>query len=150
MSISIQLDGPTCDRFFVGLFRHISRVGQNCIYTPYMTVYMVNSLPKIPYTHRIYIYIYYIYIYMVLANPTHFTLIEWVEVSMSRRAWVKRHLGACFSVKSKLLTSVWLVFLHTAWRNCFCTLRDVIVLHTAWRSCFCTLRDVVVFAHCVA
>ena len=26
-----------------------------------MTVYMVNSLPKIPYTHRI---------YMVLANPT--------------------------------------------------------------------------------
>ena len=45
----------------------IFRVGQNRIYTPYMTVYMVNSLPKIPYTHCI---------YMVLANPTyfHFTL----------------------------------------------------------------------------
>jgi len=41
---------------------HMRRVGQNRIYTPYMTVYMVNSLPKIPYTHRI---------YMVLANPTH-------------------------------------------------------------------------------
>jgi len=36
------------------------RVGQNRIYTPYMTVHMVISLPKIPYTHRI---------YMVLANP---------------------------------------------------------------------------------
>jgi len=32
------------------------RVGQNRIYTPYMTVYMVISLPKIPYTHRTYIW----------------------------------------------------------------------------------------------
>ena len=38
------------------------RVGQNRIYTPYMTVYLVISLLKIPYMHRI---------YMVLANPTH-------------------------------------------------------------------------------
>ena len=38
------------------------RVGQNRIYTPYITVYSVISLPKIPYIHRI---------YMVLANPTH-------------------------------------------------------------------------------
>jgi hypothetical protein len=30
------------------------RVGQNRIYTPYMTVYLVISLPKIPYIHRIY------------------------------------------------------------------------------------------------
>ena len=37
------------------------RVGQNRIYTPYMTVYLVISLPKIPYIHRI---------YMVFANPT--------------------------------------------------------------------------------
>jgi hypothetical protein len=44
---------------------HMFRVGQNRIYTPYMTVYMVISLPKIPYTHRI---------YMVLANPTHVLL----------------------------------------------------------------------------
>jgi len=42
---------------------HITRVGQNRIYTPYMTVYLVISLPKIPYIHRI---------YMVLANPTHY------------------------------------------------------------------------------
>jgi len=41
----------------------ITRVGQNRIYTPYMTIYMVISLPNIPYTHRI---------YMVLANPTHY------------------------------------------------------------------------------
>ena len=38
------------------------RVGQNRIYAPYMTVYLVISLPKTPYIHRI---------YMVLANPTH-------------------------------------------------------------------------------
>jgi len=38
----------------------ISKVGQNRIYTPYMTVYTVISLPKIPYIHRM---------YMVLANP---------------------------------------------------------------------------------
>jgi len=40
--------------------RFMSRVGQNRINTPYMTVYLVISLPKIPYIHRI---------YMVLANP---------------------------------------------------------------------------------
>jgi hypothetical protein len=41
---------------------HIYRIGQNRIYAPYMTVYLVISLPNIPYTHRI---------YMVLANPTY-------------------------------------------------------------------------------
>ena len=44
------------------VYKLISRVGRNRIYAPYMTVYMVISLPKIPYTHRI---------YMVLANPTY-------------------------------------------------------------------------------
>jgi len=38
------------------------RVGQDRIHTTYMTVYLVISLPNIPYIHRI-------YIYMVLANP---------------------------------------------------------------------------------
>jgi len=38
------------------------RVGQNRMYTLYMTVYFMKSVPKIPYIHRI---------YMVLANPTH-------------------------------------------------------------------------------
>ena len=41
---------------------HMHRVGQNRLYTPYLTVYLVISLPKTLYTHRI---------YMVLANPTH-------------------------------------------------------------------------------
>ena len=41
--------------------KHNSRVGQNRIYAPYMTVYFVISLPKMSYMHRI---------YMVLANPT--------------------------------------------------------------------------------
>jgi hypothetical protein len=40
----------------------ITRVGQNRIYTPYMTIYLMISLPKIPYIHRI---------YMVLASPRH-------------------------------------------------------------------------------
>jgi len=48
------------DRHFAT--QHMYRVGQNRIYTPYMTVYSVISLPKIPHMHRI---------YMVLANPTH-------------------------------------------------------------------------------
>ena len=40
----------------------IIRVGQNRIYAPYMTVYLVIFQPQIPYIHRI---------YMVLANPSH-------------------------------------------------------------------------------
>ena len=36
-------------------------VGQNRIYTPYVTVYLLISLPKLPYIHCV---------YMVLANPT--------------------------------------------------------------------------------
>jgi hypothetical protein len=44
--------------------RMLIRVGQNRMYVPYMTVYLVISLPEIPYTHRINIYV-------VLANPTY-------------------------------------------------------------------------------
>ena len=33
---------------------NMSRVGQNRTYSPYMTVYLVMFLPKIPYIHRIY------------------------------------------------------------------------------------------------
>ena len=44
----------------------IYRVGQNLTYTPYMTVYLVISLPKMPYTHRI---------YMVLANPIYIHMV---------------------------------------------------------------------------
>jgi len=32
---------------------HIHRVGQNHTYAPYMTVYLVISLPNVPGTHRI-------------------------------------------------------------------------------------------------
>jgi hypothetical protein len=38
------------------------RVGQNRIFTLYMTVCLVISLPKIPFIHRI---------YMVLASPSY-------------------------------------------------------------------------------
>ena len=40
---------------------YLSRIGQNRVYTPYMTIYLVISLPKIPYIHRI---------CKVMANPT--------------------------------------------------------------------------------
>jgi len=40
----------------------ICRAGQNRVYASYTTVYLVISLPKIPYTHRT---------YMVVANPTY-------------------------------------------------------------------------------
>jgi hypothetical protein len=55
-----------CHPSFARALKHLTtRDGQNwvyIIYAPYMTVYLVISLPKIPYMHRI---------YMVLANPTH-------------------------------------------------------------------------------
>ena len=38
---------------FKVLCHDIHRVGQNRIYTPYMTVYLVIFLPKLPYIHRI-------------------------------------------------------------------------------------------------
>ena len=41
-------------------FTYIYMVGQNRIYTPYMTVFFGICLPKITYIHRI---------YMVLGNP---------------------------------------------------------------------------------
>jgi hypothetical protein len=53
--------GFPCDKVKSLRDPHIThRFGQNRIYTPYMTVYLVISLPKIPCIHRI---------YMVLANP---------------------------------------------------------------------------------
>ena len=51
----------TCVKGQQGLdFECMCWVGQNRTNTPYMTVYLVISLPKIPYIHRV---------YMVLANP---------------------------------------------------------------------------------
>jgi hypothetical protein len=41
------------------------RVGQNRMYTPYMTVYLVISQPKLPYIHCI---------CMVLVNPSYVVL----------------------------------------------------------------------------
>jgi len=64
----------------------ICRVGQNRIYTPYMTVYIVISLPKIPYIHRI---------YMVLANPRNM-------VQHMARSFIKCVSDHCF-LKPRLL-----------------------------------------------
>jgi len=46
----------------LNLFCVTPRVGQNRVYTPYMTVYLVISRPNEPYIHRL---------YTVLANPSH-------------------------------------------------------------------------------
>ena len=61
----------------------ICRVGQNLIYAPYMTVYLVISMPKIPYIHRT---------YMVPANPTdmHVHAIDLCMFMQSTRAFSKR------------------------------------------------------------
>ena len=49
-----------------GIIIHMARVGRKRMYAPHKTVYLVISLPKTPYLHRI---------YMVMANlyiwPTH-------------------------------------------------------------------------------
>ena len=52
----------------------VYRVGQNRMYTPYMTVYLVMFLPKIPYVHRI---------YMVLANPTYLVTTALTQTSLA-------------------------------------------------------------------
>jgi uncharacterized membrane protein YccC len=46
--------GPEVGCILAGQFAVMAmiRVGQNRIYTPYMTVYMVIILPNISYTHR--------------------------------------------------------------------------------------------------
>ena len=54
----------------------ISRVGQTRISAPYMTVYLVISLPKIPYMHHI---------YMVLANPRYAWM--WYCILVYLEAW---------------------------------------------------------------
>jgi hypothetical protein len=61
-----------------GVLDAICRVGQNRIYTPYMTVYMVISLPNIPYTHRIYV---------VLANPSYLFWLGWSTIARLAKYW---------------------------------------------------------------
>jgi hypothetical protein len=69
-----------------------TRVGQNRIYTPYMTACMVISLPKIPYVHRTHVKINGSgppYVYMVLANPEHVCIWskqpKWLELQGGMR-----------------------------------------------------------------
>ena len=76
------------------------RVGQNRIYTPYMTVYMVISLPKILYTHRIYV---------LLANPMHMQ----VEKNMTVRERQGRERGTMcvtFRVGQNHMCTVYILY----------------------------------------
>jgi hypothetical protein len=56
------------------------RVGQNRICTPYMTVYLVVFLPKLPYIHRI---------CMVLANPSYVQCTEYCYVQRTEYCYVQ-------------------------------------------------------------
>jgi hypothetical protein len=67
-----------------GLFLMV-RVGQDRMYTPYMTVYLVVSLLKLPYIHRI---------YMVLATL--------LIIASQNETLCTRHTGlACCSPKER-------------------------------------------------
>ena len=75
----------------------IHRVGQNRIYTPYMTVYLVISLPKIPYIHRI---------YMVLANPSYTQLYNndvFTSVAPSLRVYQYQQINSILYLHTELL-----------------------------------------------
>jgi len=71
----VSLRKPHCIVWEAVSKRRMNGAGQNRVYTPYMTVYLVISLPKITYIHYIYgsgilanhnVWI----LYAVLANPT--------------------------------------------------------------------------------
>jgi len=67
----------------------VTRVGQNRLYTYIYTVYLMISLPKIPYVHRI---------YMVLANLRHSRvvlllnpIVDSVFIGLARTVYI-RHI----------------------------------------------------------
>jgi len=67
--------------------KYMCRDGQNRIYTPYITLYLMISLPWIPYIYRI---------YMVLANPIHVLWVTWLWLHTWRPlqgAWYKKIRG---------------------------------------------------------
>ena len=74
---------------YMSVIERMCRVGQNLIYTPYMTVYLAFFLPKRQYIHRI---------YMVLANPTYMSL------SVYGSACTPSSVNVCHRVKESLLS----------------------------------------------
>jgi len=93
---------------------YVCRVGQNRIYAPYTTVYLVISLPKTPYIHRT---------YMVLANPTNLKCSMWFSPKV-RSVWSLNGL-CCSWHKVQLLThALALLRAHTT-----------LTWHRFWGSC---------------
>jgi len=81
MLCKMRLVQPTC---------HMPRVGQNRIYTPYMTVRMVMFLLKILHVHRIYLYMY--------GSGQPYTCHTAVLASAGEISWTQRfarELGVC-------------------------------------------------------
>ena len=105
---------------------YISRVGQNRIYTPYMTEYLVISLPKIPYIDRI---------YMVLANPVYKRMARvfkshvrvWLDLVHNARAHIHplfRWSCSAFAPTARArcsLTGLQLEYAPHPVHNCACT-----------------------------
>ena len=72
------------------------RVGQNRIYAPYMTAFLVISFRKIPYIHRI---------YMDLANPSEMQrglLHCWVRPSYKHQTLDDSSCGCILKVSTSL------------------------------------------------
>ena len=66
----------------------IPRVCQNCMYTPYMTVYWVISLPKILYIHHLYVWFWPTYRYPI---STHSRVQPWARKEEEEGRLCKQH-----------------------------------------------------------
>ena len=88
----------------------VSRVGQNRMYTPYMTIYFGISLPNIPYIHCI---------GMVLANPRYFMTCPFV---LPVCACVRERVRVRVRAHTMLTTSIDVrTCNHSRLTNCFVT-----------------------------
>jgi len=84
---------------------HMRRAGQNCIYTPYMTVYSVISLPKVPYIQRI---------CMVLANPTHASFcLQHTAFCIPFYTHLHKHVHTLSRTRTHTLTTFSYLYTHT-------------------------------------
>ena len=94
------------------------RVGRNRIYTPYMTVYLVISLPKTPHIHRI---------YMVLANPKYVCTLTRVYCC------VQPCKGEFFVVNSNRTNNCTYIYIHIHIHICMSV---ILVYLKGRRSCY--------------
>jgi len=75
-------------------YHNIGRVGQNRLYTPYMTVYLAISLPKKPCMHRI---------FMVQANPRYRLRVRLLRRGYSRKYQENFHMPSAEQLPQRAL-----------------------------------------------